>query len=238
LLGYAANQIALHAKLVHFSTNKTPDDPIEQRVSGAQSQILARLAIGVLSETWILIQKRFLGSTIGKDLEPKLSELGRVSLVQLKKHFGQSGLLTKLRNNFAFHHPTDEDVEAGFNAAAADADWNSDWNWYVTTSTLNTFYFMSDVVILHAILHAAGEHDLIAAQKRIMGEVSKVSGLLIHFIFAVTEAFLVKHFGANMQAVVAAKLDSAPGIDVPWIPFYVEVPDEALPVEPSAVQTS
>src|SRR5713226_7460515 len=63
VLGYAANQITVLSKLVIFSTNKTPSNPVEQQLSNAQSQILARVAIGVLAEAWELIRKRFLGTS-------------------------------------------------------------------------------------------------------------------------------------------------------------------------------
>lgn len=42
LLGYTANQITVLWKLIIFSTNRTPDDPVEQRVTGAQTQIFVR----------------------------------------------------------------------------------------------------------------------------------------------------------------------------------------------------
>ena len=73
LLGYAANQITLFSKLVTFSASKTPGDPVEQQLSNAQSLILGRIAIGVLAEAWELIHKRFLGTPIGKELEPSKS---------------------------------------------------------------------------------------------------------------------------------------------------------------------
>ena len=42
LLGYASNQVNLLWKLVIIATNHTPENHIEQRVSGAQTQILKR----------------------------------------------------------------------------------------------------------------------------------------------------------------------------------------------------
>ena len=226
LLGYAANQITLHSKLVIFSTNRTPSELVEQHISGAQSQMLARLAIGVLDETWKLISKRFLGSPIGKEFEPKLSPTGQQALTELKRHFGGSNLLSTLRNNFAFHHPYDTDVDAGFEAAAKDVNWDNDWNWYFSHATFNSFYFLSDVVILHGILNAVGETDLVEAQKKIMSDVNKVSGHLLNFICALTEAFLGKHFGSELQAEVVAKIDNAPSVFDVWIPFYVETPTD------------
>jgi hypothetical protein len=101
LLGYAANQITLFSKLVRFSTNKTPENRVEQRLSDAQSQILARAAIGVLAETWELIRKRFLSTHIGKELQSKLNPIGREALDDLKKYFGRTNLLTTFRSRFS-----------------------------------------------------------------------------------------------------------------------------------------
>ena len=84
LLGYAANQITLFSKLVIFSSNKTPDNPVEEHLSNAQTQILARVAIGVLAEAWELIHKRFLGTRIGKEFAPKLNPAGRKALAEKK----------------------------------------------------------------------------------------------------------------------------------------------------------
>ena len=56
--------------LVIFSSNKTPSVEAEQKISGAQTQMLARFAIGILHETWKLISTRSLGSQIGKEFAP------------------------------------------------------------------------------------------------------------------------------------------------------------------------
>ena len=55
LLGYASNQVNALWKLVIIATNHTPNDPVEQRVSGAQTQIFVRLTIGAMWEAWLLV---------------------------------------------------------------------------------------------------------------------------------------------------------------------------------------
>ena len=225
LLGYAANQITLFSKLVIFSGNKTSPNPVEEQLSNAQSQILARVAIGVLAEAWELIHKRFIGTQIGKEFTPKLNPAGSRALAALKTHFGGSNLLRKLRNNVAFHHPYSTDMDAGFEAAASDNMWDSDWNWYFSSALYNSFYFGSEVVILHAILNAIEETDLIKAHERIMAELKQVSEPMIHFIFALNEALLLKHLGAKIEGFT--KITDAPGVFDVVLPFYVEVPDHA-----------
>ena len=57
LLGYASNQVNLMWKLVIIATNHTPKNPVEQRVSGAQTQILVRHTIGAMWEAWLLVER-------------------------------------------------------------------------------------------------------------------------------------------------------------------------------------
>jgi hypothetical protein len=233
LLGSAANQILLFERLVIFSTNKKPAEEAKQKISGAQLLMLARVMIGILHEAWLLITRRFLGSPIGKELAPKLNPVGQAALAELKQHFGGSSLIAKLRNSVAFYHPTDDDMEAGFQAAANDSTWDGDWNWYFAEEVWNSFYFASDLVILHGILASVGETDLIKAQEKIMSEVRHVSGRMMNLLYALTEVFLAKYFGPEMTAEVVAKIPNAPGAFEVWLPFYVEIPpdDPMLGVE-------
>jgi hypothetical protein len=39
-----------------FSSNQTPSEAVEQRISAAQTQMLVRLLIGAAHEAWRLIQ--------------------------------------------------------------------------------------------------------------------------------------------------------------------------------------
>jgi hypothetical protein len=48
LLGHASNQVNALWKVVIIAMNDTPENPIEQRVGGAQTQIFVRLTIGTM----------------------------------------------------------------------------------------------------------------------------------------------------------------------------------------------
>jgi hypothetical protein len=63
--------------------------------------MLVRFLIGALHEAWLLIQKRFLGSPIGREYQDRLNDSGRNALDSLKKYFGASNILNTLRNNYA-----------------------------------------------------------------------------------------------------------------------------------------
>ena len=132
LLGSASNQITMFQKLMIFSSNNTPNDPVEQRISGAQTQMLLRFLIGALHEAWLVIQKRFLGAPLGKEYQTLLNASGKEALNELKKHFGSSNILSVLRNNYAYHHPTDKDIDAAFEMAFADQVWDDYWSIYLS----------------------------------------------------------------------------------------------------------
>lgn len=226
LLGYAANQIAVFRKIVVFATNKTPEEYVDQHVTGAQTQILVRHMVGVVCEAWELINKRFIQKPVGREYQDLLNQAGKDALAKLKSHFGGYNLLSKIRNNFAFHHPYDADVDAGFELAAATKDFDNDWNWYLSKENINCFYFISDIVVIHGILNAGGETDLIVAQKKMHEELNYVYDLFVQFATAFFDAILTKHFSPEIIAELCTKIDDAPSAFDISIPFYIEPPKE------------
>jgi hypothetical protein len=127
LLGYASNQVNVLWKLVIIATNQTPANHIEQRVSGAQTQILVRLTIGAMWEAWRLVE-RFLKGKTGRDYVPLLDKPAGEALDRLKKRFANSPIAA-VRNNFAFHHPSNEQMEKAFQMAFANKDGEEiDWS--------------------------------------------------------------------------------------------------------------
>ena len=73
LLGHASNQINTLWKLVIVATNEGAKDPVDEKVSVAQTQIFVRMIIGIMREAPKQIEKRFLGSTLRKEYVPLLS---------------------------------------------------------------------------------------------------------------------------------------------------------------------
>ncbi len=226
VLGYAANQLNLFSKLTLFSLNNTTEKEPESFLSGAQSQMLLRMAIGILHESWTkIITKRLLQTPLGKDYIGRLDQGGGAVLDALKKLFGGSNILTSIRNNYAFHHPYDADVNAAFERAAADANWDGEWNWFFSHSNFNSFYFVSDIIMMNGIMKEIGETDILAAQERLMTEVRTAMNETTTLIMALTAAIWRKHFGDELEAEVCAKITGAPSVFEFALPFFVEVPD-------------
>jgi len=225
LLGYASNQVNALWKLVIIATNSTNRNPIEERVSGAQTQILVRLLIGVMREALKLVEKRFLGSVVGKEYVPLLDAKASAALDRLKKRFSGPDMLVVIRDNFAFHHPTMEDMEAAFQQAILNQDDEAEnWCIYMTPALLNAFFFVSDFVLVHGMANALNESDVNEAHRKLLGELAPLANDLSEFTFGFAAAIFRKHFGGELTATVVAKIADVPNIDDVKLPFFVETP--------------
>lgn len=130
-LGHASNQVNALWKLVIVLTNGDENDPVKQRLEGAQTQIFIRLTIGAMWEAWRLVDDRFLRRPLGKEFVPTLDRPAANALDRLKKRFGKGSGLSTIRNNYAFHHPAIDDIDAAFEKAASEIDSEqADWAAY------------------------------------------------------------------------------------------------------------
>ena len=227
LLGYAANQIAIFKKLTVFATNIDSKLQVRSRVEAAQSQILVRHLVGIVAEAWELIDKRCLNKPIGKEYRSsRLGAMGLSSIEALQKQFGSSNILNNIRNQYAFHHPYNAEVDTAFATALANPEFDDEWNWYLAKENINCFYFISDMVVVHGILKAIGEDDLVEAQKKMHAQLNVASEEIIRFAQAFFDALLTKCFSPEIIAECVEKVSDAPvAFDVD-LPFYVEPPSD------------
>jgi hypothetical protein len=96
---------------------------------------------------------------------PLLDGLALEALESLKKRFASSPV-SIIRNNFAFHHPTNDQMEAAFQAAAADNSGEDiDWSVFFNRALLNVSFFAADYVFVHGIANALKETGVNVARK-------------------------------------------------------------------------
>jgi len=224
LMGHAENQISVMFKVLRFATNNDPQNQIEQLVAGTQTQIVLRLLIAIIYETWTkLIKERFLDR---ENVSIELSDKGKRTVKKLKTHFSTSSLLERIRNSFAFHYPDDEYMNSAYKAAAADPQLRDDWNWYLSAAKTNTCYHASELVFLHAIMRAAKETSLEKAQHKLMKEATTVYGLMMDLFDEIGHAYMSKYFPIPIPGHPVATIRTAPNFYQFALPFYALV-DEA-----------
>lgn len=221
LLGHASNQINSLWKLIIVVTNESSTNPVEQKVAAAQTQIFVRLTIGIMREALKLIEKRFLGSPLGKEYGPRLSPQAKEALDRIKKRFGAPDKFVVIRDNFAFHHPSLDDMEAAFQLAAKSDGDETDWCMYVQDALLNTFFFVSDFVLVHGVANAMGEADVNEAHRKLLGDIAPIANDISTFAFGFAEAIFIKYFG-ELTAMRVTEIDDAPKIEGLSLPWFVE----------------
>jgi hypothetical protein len=220
LLGYASNQINTLWKLVIVATNGTSKDLVEEKVSAAQTQIFVRLLIGIMREAIKLIEKRFLGSSLGREYTPHLNEPATEALKRLKKRFSTPDKFVAIRDKFAFHHPSLDDMEAAFQLAIKSDGDDTDWCMYLNNALLNTFFFASDFVLVHGMANAMGETDVNDAHRKLLGDIAPIANDLSTFAFGFAEAIFVKYFG-ELTATRVAEINGAANIEDLRLPWFV-----------------
>jgi hypothetical protein len=224
LMGHALNQIAVLLKIVTFSSNKDPADPIEGRVSAAQSQVILRFLFGAVAETWQFLSRPDNQKIIGSYL-PALDKDGTAARDELRKHFGRSNLLHSIRNKFSYHFPHVDEIEQGFETVPDD-DEELPWEWYLSETNNNSFYFSCEMAVGFGVISLVqGESNLMAAFRKLSREVIRVANTMQYFLMPLMRAILLKHFGPSiLDDKPGTTINDAPSLYDFWIPFFAESP--------------
>jgi hypothetical protein len=180
--------------------------------------LILRCLVGVIVEAWEFIRRPGNQNVIGSYLK-NVSDDGRASYDKLKKQFGKSGLLYNLRNNFLYHYPKPPALDKAFESIPDDED----WEWYLSETNTNSFYFSCELALGYGIMNATGEADHISAFGTVMQEVMQCANTLPYFLMPIMEAILTRHLGnAILKPQPGTVIKDAPELGGFWIPFYAE----------------
>jgi hypothetical protein len=87
-------------------------------------------------------------------------------------------------------------VDNAFESICNDSELGGLLNLYFLRHGFNSLFLLSDLVFIQGIAEKAGEHDLEAAQKKLMGA-SRASSNLVELARAFAPAAWLKHFGQD-----------------------------------------
>jgi hypothetical protein len=219
LASHAVNQLSTVRKLLIFSMNYESKSDTENLLSAGQSQTILRFLLGALAEAWQMILRPINQKIIGKDYINDIGPEGVASYAELKRHFGKSNLLHKIRNTIAYHYPEAHELQAAFEDVPDD----DDWTWYVARTINNSFYLASDMVISMGVIRATGEPDIIKSFRTVMGVVVPISNEMTDFLLLLMRAIVARHLGKEMlspRAGTGEKIINAPDLFKFAIPFF------------------
>ena len=104
LLGHAANEICVLAKLFHYCAGNHSEEPILEKAEHTQALLLGRLLTGKIYESWKLLQSGYFGTGLSKTYRDILETEASSALDDMKRYFGQDNLIARVRNGHAFHY--------------------------------------------------------------------------------------------------------------------------------------
>jgi len=216
-LGHLCNELSFFNKLLLFTSDLNTRG-VERYAMVTQSMIVARVFIGKIFEAWRMIERDFFGSRLSKGLEPALSEDGKQALSMLKVHFGQSNLISKIRNTYSFHYASDN-IESALKSLPGDKSLEA----FLGENYSNTLHYFCEEIVSSGMLTVSGETDPQRAMDRIIGELVEVSGHFIDFTGHTMAAIFERHFGQSLADFETEELEvAAPSsLDSFKIPFFI-----------------
>jgi len=220
LLGHFNNELAILHKLLVYSMAKPRDDSEhELKAHNAQMLFLARLYAGKLFEGWEVVRKKILSTKeFSMEYEAMSSVEGKAAFDELKKYFGGTNRIANVRNKYAFHYSSDDDIREQYGKF----DNKNEFIIY-TANFANSLYYMSDEIINRAIFEIFGAETVQKSLDLFFNELKKLGEWFFDFTGGYLVIILDKYFKerfAQLQWEIIT-INNPPKIDEISIPFFV-----------------
>ena len=214
-LAHHLNETNILHKLILWSVHTPTTHPLEDSANHSQTMLFTKLLCGKLYEGRFLI-------TLGHKFAPRLSEIARESLKNLKVYFATENLIAIIRNQFGFH----TDVEP-LEELSKDLPSNIEYEWLCCTKRHSTLYHFADIVANAAFLSVTGEKTVEAALEKLLREFLQIYNWYVHFgdecLGVMTEQYFPDSLLDEKIEKVEIKTDATIGNVT--IPFFVEHED-------------
>jgi len=154
LLGHAANEVGVLAKLFHYCAGNHSEEPILEKAEHTQALLLARLLTGKIYEFWNLLQTGYFRSVLSRTYHDALDDEARSALDAMKRYFGQDNLVARVRNGHAFHYDVQQ-IENGFQTVLE----SEPLDICLSEPNANSLYAFADTIAGRAMLEAICPSD-------------------------------------------------------------------------------
>jgi hypothetical protein len=157
LMGHATNELNVLSKFILMMRKDDPPTQVEDYTEGGQVFIIMRVLIGKLHEAWELFRARAQSNKgISEKYLKNLDEEATKALKALNDYFGKKNAVTEIRNKIAFHYKDKEGlIEENFQRLPE----TETWEFYLSKTHGNTFYYASEMVATGSALSLAGKID-------------------------------------------------------------------------------
>ena len=174
LMGHATNELNVLSKFILMMRKDDPPTQVEDFTEGGQIFIVMRVLIGKLHEAWELLKARAQSNkNVSEKYLKKLDDEAAAALKTLNEYFGKKNAVTEIRNKVAFHYKDKDDlIEENFQRLPE----TEPWEFYLSKTHGNTFYYASEMVATGSALSLAGKIDE-REQANLAGDIKAFSEL-------------------------------------------------------------
>lgn len=216
-LGHVANEINILNKQTVWSGEFKSDDDWCVKGQITLSLFFHRTLAGKLNEANELIRQSFLSKKFSKDYVALSDSETKEVLEQIKKYFGKSNIVNKIRNSHAFHYSS-EDFSGNCEEVPDELEL------FLHKTQGNSLYYASELMATYAMMKSCGEDDFSKLFGDIVNELISVSKLILSFSHLFMSMFMVK-YSENISSPTPEELElgELPKFSQVNIPWFIEM---------------
>ena len=216
LLAHAANEIAILAKLFHYTAIGAPRKSLSKQVFNVQALLMGRLVMGKIYECWVILRDHYFGKALETKYEPQIEPECRTAIADMKKYFTGKNLISRIRNKYAFHYDLKQIAEGHRALEPGDS-----LDMYLSEKQANTLYAFADVIAGRAMLETIHRGDPKKALEMLIDETRTAIGWINPATGGLMAACFKDYFGEQLEDLnpKVIKVKSQPfgkGVRIPY----------------------
>lgn len=217
-LSHFSNEITILLKVLLITGKAMSNNNAEIQGNLAQSFFFLKLLAGKLFEG-----KKLFSTPLFSEYSALLSEEGKKDLTGINKSFSKKNDIIQIRNNYAFHYPT-EKLEAIFPEIDEDL-----LVYFEKGGRGNNLYYFAEVVANMALLKSINPTDVQGVIKHLTNEMVVLSEWFLvvcdEIIISILDKNLSNYWEGNFKKVEFNKLIPINDVKLPWFIDYSEIED-------------
>lgn len=229
-VGILLNEIIILNKLAHFSLPlETEENQVLKEAQLSQFNFLTKLQAGKLRECWDLMEKHFFSTPLAKQYNDLLLTEGKECLQNLKRYFGKSNHILRIRNEFAFHHASNE-LKADVLQLVKVLEPSDPLKLYFAPEEGNCLYSLYHSIVNYLMftdpdcagLTRLSNEELAGAIKALHSEVKNVTNWFIGFAQDVVRIFSETYFKTLDSPGEEVEIPDPPKFSEVRAPYFVK----------------
>ena len=206
LAGHILNELNSLNKIFTWCLSRPPNEAssaVNSLAQGVQALVYARVLAGKVSEAWEALKVSWSRSKVALRLESSLHPDAVAALRLLKKYFGRSNPINRVRNSVAFHYSANT-LGAHWQEAIAGAPYEAIFGGTIG----NNLNVGAETVANAALLHSVGRDTPEESLRVFFEDVQGMAYQMTAFLEGVTLVLMEQALGKPLSAV--ATRDSVP----------------------------